>query len=163
MRFDPQPVAVAPALRQVAAQVEPMVDVRELHLQLIAPPDIFARADQRHLVQVLYNLLSNAIKHSPRGGTITLAAARAGEKVRISVQDEGPGIPPEDQARIFLEFVTLESGAEGTGLGLALSRKLAELMGGELCVASDVGIGSTFTLTLPAVNPEVLPEGGDTE
>jgi PAS domain S-box-containing protein len=153
-------VAVAPVLSDVTARVEPMVDFRELQLRLVAPPGLQVRADRRHLIQVLYNLLSNAIKHSPKGGVITLGASREGGSVLISVKDEGGGIAAVDLDRIFIEFVTLNSGAEGTGLGLTISRKLAELMGGTLTVTSEVGVGSVFTLTLPAADAAEPPETG---
>jgi PAS domain S-box-containing protein len=161
MGFDLQVIQVALVLQEVVVQVEPMLDSRELKMRLAASPGLTVRADQRHLVQVLFNLLSNAIKHSPIGGTITLDATRAGENVLISVKDEGKGIPAGDVDRIFVEFVTLNSGVEGTGLGLALSRKLAELMDGDLSVTSEVGVGSIFTLTLPAFDAAASHAEGD--
>ena len=127
---------------------------------VVAAPEIWVRSDHHHLAQVLYNLISNAIKHSPTGGTITLGAAPDGELVRISVQDQGAGIAAEDLGRIFVEFETLKSKTEGTGLGLALSRRLAELMDGDLSVTSEVGVGSIFTLTLPAATAVELSETG---
>jgi signal transduction histidine kinase len=109
--------------------------------------------------QVLLNLLSNAIKFTPDGGRITVAAAPAngGAAARISVTDSGIGIAPEDQAKLFQEFVQLDASAsrkyEGTGLGLALSRRLVELHGGAIGVESEVGKGSTFWFTLPVARP----------
>ncbi len=110
------------------------------------------RADERKVRQVLLNLLSNALKFTPEGGRIEVRAGLAAEMVEISVTDTGVGIAPEDQDAIFEEFRQVggaDKKAEGTGLGLALSRKFIELHGGRIRVKSQVGIGSTFTFTLP--------------
>jgi signal transduction histidine kinase len=108
--------------------------------------------DERRIRQVVFNLLSNAVKFAPAGGTVDIAAARVDGEVRVSVSDSGPGIAREDQARIFEEFQQAAAGKEqreGTGLGLALSRRLVELHGGRIWVDSEVGKGSTFVFTLP--------------
>jgi signal transduction histidine kinase len=110
------------------------------------------RADERKVKQVLLNLLSNAIKFTPEGGRIDVRAAPADELVAVSVTDSGVGIAPEDQEAVFEEFRqvgTADKKAEGTGLGLALSRKFIELHGGRIWVTSQVGVGSKFTFTLP--------------
>ena len=109
--------------------------------------------DERRIVQVIFNLLSNAVKFTPAGGTVDVAAARRDGEVRVSVTDTGPGIAPEDQDRIFEEFQQADAGKEqieGTGLGLALSKRLVELHGGRIWVDSERGQGSTFVFTLPA-------------
>jgi signal transduction histidine kinase len=101
---------------------------------------------------VVLNLLSNAIKFTPEGGRIDVAAVPRDELVEVSVSDTGVGISPEDQEAVFEEFRqvgTAAKTAEGTGLGLALSRKFVELHGGRIRVQSQVGIGSTFTFTIP--------------
>jgi signal transduction histidine kinase len=98
------------------------------------------------------NLLSNAIKFTPEGGGIEVRAAPVDGMVEVSVTDTGVGIAPEDQETVFEEFRqvgTADRKAEGTGLGLALSRKFVELHGGRIWVKSQVGVGSTFTFTLP--------------
>jgi signal transduction histidine kinase len=108
--------------------------------------------DERRIRQVVFNLLSNAVKFAPAGSTVDIAAARVDGEVRVSVSDSGPGIAPEDQALIFEEFQQAAAGKEqreGTGLGLALSRRLVELHGGHIWVDSEVGEGSTFVFTLP--------------
>jgi signal transduction histidine kinase len=110
------------------------------------------RADERKVKQVLLNLLSNAIKFTPEGGRIDVRAALADGLVEVSVTDSGVGIAPEDHEAVFEEFRqvgTADKKAEGTGLGLALSRKFIELHGGRIWVTSQVGVGSTFTFTLP--------------
>jgi two-component system, NtrC family, sensor kinase len=110
------------------------------------------QADERKVKQVLLNLLSNAIKFTPEGGRIDVRAAPADGLVEVSVTDSGVGIAPEDQETVFEEFRqvgTPDKKAEGTGLGLALSRKFIELHGGRISLRSQVGAGSTFTFTLP--------------
>jgi signal transduction histidine kinase len=101
---------------------------------------------------VLLNLLSNALKFTPEGGRIDVGATVNEGVVEVSVADTGTGIAPEDQEAIFEEFRQVgraDKKVEGTGLGLALSRKFIELHGGRIWVKSQLGQGSTFTLTLP--------------
>jgi len=110
------------------------------------------RADERKVRQVVLNLLSNAIKFTPEGGRIEVRAGPVDGNVEISVSDTGVGIAPEDQEAIFEEFRQVGTAAkkvEGTGLGLALSRKFVELHGGRIWVKSELGAGSTFRFTLP--------------
>jgi signal transduction histidine kinase len=110
------------------------------------------RGDERKVKQVLLNLLSNALKFTPEGGRIDLHAALNEGLVEVSVADTGVGIAPEDQEAVFEEFRqvgTADKNVDGTGLGLALSRKFVELHGGRIWVKSQVGVGSTFTFTLP--------------
>jgi signal transduction histidine kinase len=110
------------------------------------------RADERKIKQVLLNLLSNAIKFTPEGGRIEVRAVPTDGMIEVSVTDTGIGIAPEYQETVFEEFRqvgTADKKAEGTGLGLALSRKFIELHGGRIRVTSRVGVGSTFTFTLP--------------
>jgi signal transduction histidine kinase len=110
------------------------------------------QADERKIRQVVLNLLSNAIKFAPEGGQIEVAAVSKDGLAEVSVSDTGVGIAPEDQGAIFEEFRqvgTAEKKAEGTGLGLTLCRKFVELHGGRIWVQSQVGVGSTFTFTIP--------------
>ena len=110
------------------------------------------RGDERKVKQVLLNLLSNALKFTPEGGRIDVSAHLHDGAAEIAVTDTGVGIDPEDQEAIFEEFRqvgTADKKVEGTGLGLALSRKFIELHGGRIWVQSKVGKGSTFTFTLP--------------
>ena len=113
------------------------------------------RADKIRLRQILLNLLSNAIKFTNEGGRITVTARLddGGRLARIAVTDTGIGISPEDQKKLFQEFVQLDATAsrryEGTGLGLALSRRLVEQHRGAMGVESAAGRGSTFWFTLP--------------
>jgi signal transduction histidine kinase len=117
----------------------------------IDPAVGLVEADERKIKQVLFNLLSNAVKFTPQGGRITLAAHCTADAVEIAVIDTGIGIGADDQARIFDEFyqVGRAKTQEGTGLGLALTKRLVELHHGELRVESTPGAGSTFTVVLP--------------
>jgi CheY-like chemotaxis protein/anti-sigma regulatory factor (Ser/Thr protein kinase) len=117
------------------------------------------RTDEGKISQILRNLISNALKFTQRG-EVRIAAEQKDERhVAFRVRDTGVGIAPADHERVFEEFTQLENplqrSVKGTGLGLSLSRKLAELLGGTLTVDSELGKGSTFTLTIPNVHPEV--------
>jgi signal transduction histidine kinase len=108
--------------------------------------------DERRIRQVIFNLLSNAVKFTPSGGLVDVCAAQSNGEVTVSVEDTGPGIAAEDLDRIFEEFQQTEAGArhqEGTGLGLALSKRFVEMHGGRIWCDSEVGRGSTFVFSLP--------------
>jgi signal transduction histidine kinase len=110
------------------------------------------QGDERKVKQVLLNILSNALKFTPEGGRIEVRVVPGDGVVEVSVSDTGIGIAPEDQGTIFEEFQQVGTAAkkvEGTGLGLALSRKFVELHGGRIWVQSEEGVGSTFTFTIP--------------
>jgi signal transduction histidine kinase len=109
--------------------------------------------DERRVRQVIFNLLSNAVKFTSEGGSVDVTATQGKGEVRVSVADTGPGIADDDLGRIFEEFQQTEAGArqhEGTGLGLALSRRFVEMHGGRIWCDSEIGKGSTFVFTLPA-------------
>jgi two-component system, NtrC family, sensor kinase len=119
----------------------------------LAPGVHLVEGDERRLRQVIFNLLSNAVKFTPEGGEVVVATASRDHEVLISVTDTGPGIPLEDHERIFDEFQQTDVGVrqrDGTGLGLALSKRLVELHGGRIWVESEPGHGSRFVFTLPA-------------
>jgi signal transduction histidine kinase len=122
-------------------------------LELEQAPGIdIVRGDERRIRQVVFNLLSNAVKFTPSGGRVVVATERVDGEVQVSVADTGPGIALADRERIFEEFQQTEVGVqqrEGTGLGLALSRRLVELHGGRIWVESEPGHGSRFVFTLP--------------
>jgi signal transduction histidine kinase len=127
---------------------------REIELLLETPAAaVHVKADQDRLQQVVANLIDNAVKYSPRGGTISVGVSSDGSAGTIAVADHGLGIPAEEQDRIFEKFYRLDpamtNGVGGSGLGLYISRELIRQMAGELTVSSTVGIGSTFTITLP--------------
>jgi signal transduction histidine kinase len=117
-------------------------------------PDVGAMvADARKMKQVLLNLLSNAVKFTPDGGRVDVIAGRSGDEVEIAVRDTGIGIAFEDTEAVFEEFRQVgrdaERAREGTGLGLTLTRRFVELHGGRIALASELGKGSTFTVSIP--------------
>jgi PAS domain S-box-containing protein len=145
-------VAVMPLLRDVVAVVSPMAAERGIRVA-IAPgePEHHVRADPHRVKQVLLNLLSNAIKYNREGGEVGIVCERAGPTLRIHVSDTGRSISPEQLLKVFAPFERLgaeHENIEGSGLGLALSKDLMELMGGTLTVESEAGVGSTFTAAL---------------
>ena len=153
--FEPRRVPLGPTVREVESYIRPQVEAKELRYEFAAcPDDIIAMADVARIQQIVLNLLSNAVKFTPPGGRITVACAKAGNTVRVMVTDTGIGIPANMHETIFQPFVQAHGGltrpADGTGLGLTISRQLAREMNGELTVDSDTGRGSTFTLILPA-------------
>jgi signal transduction histidine kinase len=111
------------------------------------------QADERKFKQIMLNLLSNAVKFTPDGGRVDVCATKDTDKIEIAVRDTGIGIAPEDQAAVFEEFKQVGRDqmrkAEGTGLGLALTKRFVELHGGALRLESTPGKGSTFTVSLP--------------
>ncbi len=131
----------------------PEKDNISVHIQI--DPDLEVRANENQLLQVLFNLVINARQAMlGRRGRLTVDAAASGGRVEINVRDTGCGIPPENLPRIFEPFFSTKQGGDrpetrGLGLGLAISRDLVEEMGGRIDVASQPGVGSTFTITLP--------------
>jgi PAS domain S-box-containing protein len=159
-----EPVSIVDVGREIIALTRPLADEVGVDLQSnldLIPPRTCALADRQRLKQVLLNLLSNAIKYNRRGGRVRLnCVASPGQPVRIDVQDTGVGISPEVMDRLFVPFERLgaeQTGLEGTGLGLALSKHLVELMGGRLTAASQEGEGSTFSIELRAADDPVAP------
>jgi signal transduction histidine kinase len=167
LRITPLPVrdirlAVDPVCR-------PQIDSKQLNYGWRAVGDhLIVRADREKVRQIVVNLVSNACKFTPRGGSIDVECVRLDRSVELRVSDTGPGIPAQKLDAIFEPFVQLDNGltrsTPGTGLGLAISRELARAMGGDLSVASSLGQGSTFTLTLPRgdIEAELLPEPSGT-
>jgi signal transduction histidine kinase/CheY-like chemotaxis protein len=155
-----EPLDVGAAVAEAVAPLGPLVAAKKLRLTLAAPPELVT-ADRLRLRQMLNNLLSNAIKFTPTNGTIYVSASRDGAETHLSVADTGPGIAPADQQRVFDEFHQsgdAESRAAGTGLGLTLTRRLAEAHGGRVELWSEPGRGSRFTLVLPAADSAGEPE-----
>ena len=106
--------------------------------------------DTRGVIQILVNLLGNAVRHSPNGGTVAITFDRSNGSARAHITDQGPGIAPEDQERIFERFERAKGAEGGSGLGLAIARRLAHSMGGDITLESELGQGARFTLSLPA-------------
>jgi CheY-like chemotaxis protein len=157
-----EPVPVDPLVRDVVELVQPLADTRGISITTAASSlaGRYVAADNQRLRQVLINLLSNAIKYNRPQGSVTVAVQQAGpDRSRISVSDTGAGLSPDQLTRLFVPFERLDanlSGIEGTGLGLALSRNLVTDMGGTLDVSSHVGVGSTFSVELHAVEPAAV-------
>jgi signal transduction histidine kinase len=152
MELELSEVSVPTLLRSVISMQSERADRAGLTLALTTDPDEIAiAADERRVRQIVFNLLSNAVKFTPTGGRVDVSARLEGGHVEVAVADTGPGIPEAERESIFEEFEQTFDGkkAEGTGLGLPLSRKLVELHHGRLWVESEVGGGSTFRFTLP--------------
>jgi signal transduction histidine kinase len=148
------PFSLREALERGVVMVRERAMKDGVEVALAADPEVnVVEGDERRIRQVIFNLLSNAVKFTPPGGAVDVSAARVDGEVRVSVADTGPGIAPQDHERIFEEFQQTEAGVEqreGTGLGLALSKRLVELHGGRIWIDSELGKGSTFVFTLPA-------------
>jgi signal transduction histidine kinase len=154
MELERAPVDVASAIADALTLVRERAQHHAIALaQEVDPALGTLLADERKLKQILLNLLSNAVKFTPDGGRIDVTARRVGDVAEIAVRDTGIGIAPEDQAAVFEEFRQVGRDytrkQEGTGLGLALTRRLVELHGGRIGVESEPGKGSTFTFTIP--------------
>jgi signal transduction histidine kinase len=155
VRYDLSNVLVEEVLASCDSLTAPQRRAKNLVYQCDGcPPGLRVHADSEKMQQVVLNLLTNAIKFTEPGGRLTVTCRVEDATVRISVSDTGRGIPPDQLERVFDPFVQVDTAFtrkhEGVGLGLAISRDLARGMGGELSVVSKVGLGSTFTLTLPA-------------
>jgi len=148
-------IEVHTEITRVLTQVRPAADAKQLVLEEQYADGVSrVRTDPVRLEQILVNLLSNAIRHSPGGATITVHVAADADRVSFRVVDRGPGIPLEEQARIFEPFERFDTQSGiGTGLGLPVSRRLAEVLGGQLGVDSRPGEGASFVLALPARPP----------
>jgi PAS domain S-box-containing protein len=159
MRFDMRPEN-AVALMEVAAEAtRGYADDIRVHIRLeAAVADLTLNVDRDRFIQVLNNLLSNAVKFSPENGTIDLRANAHDGRIRISVRDHGPGIPPEFQDRLFNKFFQADASSTrekgGTGLGLHISRQIIEHMGGQIGFDTVVGQGTTMWVELPALTAE---------
>jgi CheY-like chemotaxis protein/anti-sigma regulatory factor (Ser/Thr protein kinase) len=152
-------------INEVQATVEPLAKSKAITLNVESFPELYLTADSAKVRQMLLNLTSNAIKFTPSGGRIEIRTRRVEQSVEVAVSDSGIGISEADMGRLFTEFQQLDAGPgrqqEGTGLGLALTKRFAELHGGDVSVASVEGKGSTFTLRLPldakaAIAPSAL-------
>ena len=160
-----QPVSFPSVVEELFVTVRPLADKHHTSLALDHPAEpITIVSDPRRLRQIMLNLLSNAIKFGAGKPICVRVTGSKEEGVAIEVIDHGDGIPAADQDRIFQEFVQLNKAQiqEGTGLGLPISRRLAELLGGTLTLESEPGKGSTFRLTLPA-SAESRTKGGMTD
>lgn len=153
IELHPENVALCAKVESCIGLVRPLAESRGIRIERDCPANARVVADRTRLDQVLLNLLSNAVKFNRQGGSVRLVARQGAGEWRIEVEDEGRGIPQEKIARLFKPFERLESaydGIEGTGIGLALSKRLVEAMGGSIGLSSTPGKGSRFWFELPA-------------
>ena len=171
LSLHPESVDAGALLADVVSLVGPLAARADVEVSGPPPPipTVTAWADRQRVTQVMLNLLSNALKYNHPGGRVTVGIDRppddAGPIVRLWVHDTGPGLTEDQIGRLFVPFDRLgldHSGIEGTGVGLSISRGLAERMGGRLGVRSSPGVGSTFWIDIPAERPAVVdhPETG---
>ncbi len=155
-----EPMDLLPVVRETAEDYRAQADTSRLELRVQLPEGVIGiNSDERRIRQILSNLISNAIKYTPAGGRISVRLGTdrpgmAGCWVGVEVADTGPGIAPDQRARVFEEFSRLEpSTTHGVGLGLAIGRRLARALGGEITLEDAPGGGCIFTLWLPADRP----------
>jgi signal transduction histidine kinase len=153
MRFMVEPFALPELIHECVDIVRPQASARGLTLYLQLDPSIGRlNSDRGKLKQVLLNLLTNAVKYNREHGSVTVSTTPMSDTVRVNVADTGKGIPPDALKLVFQKFYRVpdsEGYATGTGLGLSVARKIVEVLGGEMKVESEVGVGSTFSFTLP--------------
>lgn len=158
LRRDVTPVDVATLVSGVADELRPRVSGRNLALVIEAEPAV-VHGDREHLERVLFNLVGNALKFTPAGGRVAVTARREDDEVVLAVCDSGIGIPADEVAHLFERFFRASTATQraipGTGLGLAITELLVQQHGGRIEVASEVGVGTTFTVRLPAPDREV--------
>jgi signal transduction histidine kinase len=160
MEVSPVKFDLAELVHAAATTIEPMLRADRVALVTDVAADLPPLfTDREKLRQILMNLLSNAAKFTDEG-VITVSASRAGVGIRLSVADTGIGMPPDALEYIFEEFRQVDMSSTrrhgGTGLGLAIVRRLVHLLGGQVRAESEIGKGSTFTLTLPLILPKIL-------
>ncbi len=147
---------------EVIEAFRPLARALDVRVRMEVENNLVVLADRDAVKQMLLNLLDNAVKYGPRGQTVTIGVARAGDNVRLTVEDEGPGVPPGDRRRIWQPYHRLVSRANGTaggtGIGLAVVDKLASLHHGRAWVEDASGRGARFVVELPAAQVESGPE-----
>lgn len=145
--------SLAETVGRAAETLGPEAEARHIGLRLFIPPDLQVRAHPRRLYQLMKNLMENGIKYNRDGGILNVSAAVERSAVVIRVHDTGIGIPPEHQDRIFERFYRVDKGRSrelgGTGLGLSIVKHIVGLYGGDVGVASEPGVGTTFTVRFP--------------
>ena len=161
LSLSPEPVLISSAIQETLDLLTPMAVRRNIMLRDEGGKERrrYVMADQQRLKQVLLNLISNAIKYNSDDGTVTIATEEIdGSRLKIKIRDTGPGIKPDSLSKLFTPFERLgaeQTGVEGTGLGLALSKRLLEMMGGSIGVENNPDRGSTFWMELPLVQDPV--------
>ena len=160
MELRPSRTSITAVIESVISILEPLSTVKNIRMTNLSDPTLYLVADSGKLKQMLLNLVSNGIKFTPEGGSVTLSARRDEAFIEIAVTDTGIGIATNELPLLFQEFRQLDASPsreqEGTGLGLALTKRFAELHGGSISVVSTKGVGSTFTLRLPLALPQLI-------
>jgi signal transduction histidine kinase len=156
LQVEPGPISSAALVAGSVQRLLPLAEARGIALRAeTGEPAEDAMGDMTHLQQVLLNLVGNAIKFSPPGSEVVVGVEREGEReLRICVTDNGPGIPPEEQAHVFHRYFRgskIRDQVDGIGLGLSISKHIIEAHGGRLWVVSEPGRGSSFCFTLKPV------------
>lgn len=160
MVIDIEEVALAPLTGECLTLVSPLATNRRIRMQIDIPAECAALADRKRLKQVLINLLSNAIKYNRDDGEVRITCGNDGERLRLGIHDTGSGIAPEQAERVFQPFERLgREEVEGTGIGLAITRRLVELMGGGITFDSRPGQGTNFWIDLPSACPNSVQAG----
>jgi signal transduction histidine kinase len=142
-----QPIDLVALALEAAGLVQAQATEARMKLEVEGETALAAHGDARAVTQILVNLIGNAVRHSPRGGTVRIIAGR-GSGAEISIADQGPGVAPQDRERIFEPFEQAAPKGNGAGLGLAISRRLARSMGGDILLDPEPGPGARFTLRL---------------
>jgi PAS domain S-box-containing protein len=159
LHLSTEPVRISEVVAEVLDLMEPLAAARRIELgcDRASMANQFVRADRQRLKQVLLNLVANAVKYNHEGGRALIACRREDGRVRIGVEDNGPGIPADKVSRLFTPFdrLGMEQAVEGTGLGLALSKRLITAMDGEIGVETTAGTGCTFWVSLPSVESQL--------
>jgi signal transduction histidine kinase len=157
LEIDAQPVAVTALAKRAAAGMEMRARERDVAINVEGDDDVIVLADTRRAVQILTNLLANAVAHMENAGEVRISWERSASEVVIRVKDSGVGIPPDELPRIFERFyrvdVSRSRSTGGAGLGLSIVRQLVAAQGGRVWAESAVGVGSTFSFTLPLSEP----------
>jgi signal transduction histidine kinase len=150
------PIVLPELLQELADLLEPLVASRENRLDIADGTGLVVRGDADALRRVLRNLIENAVKYGPPSQTIRIAGARHGDRIRIAVDDEGPGIPPADRARVWQPYFRLDRDRNapggGTGLGLSVVADLVRRLDGTIMIEDAPTGGARFTLDLPAMS-----------
>jgi len=152
MEFCPEPCQIETLVAEVRDVIRPLAEKKRVELLTHIPREIGAVIDASRFKQILYNYLSNAVKFTPEGGWVTIRVLPEENQFRLEVEDTGIGIAPQEISKLFQEFQQLPNSRkanQGTGLGLALTRRIVEAQGGSVAVTSTPGVGSVFSAVLP--------------
>lgn len=160
-----QPVHLSDTIGRVLAMFQPQANEKGISISVDMPDGLpSVQGDPDMLAQVLINLVDNALKYTPNGGHVNVLAAQDEDRVRVDVKDTGIGIPPESLPRVFERFYRVDKARSrelgGIGVGLAIVKHIIKAHGGEVCVQSEPGKGSTFRFTLPLEQPGMLNRNG---